>query len=87
MGRLTMEDMLMEMAEKLYDDEDCSDIEKMKALISRAQGLVGIADTMTKMTETKLKMMQFQIEKGVELDPASKTGYRIAEGRTEYSPS
>ncbi len=87
MGRLTMEDMLMEMAEKLYSDDDCADTEQTKALISRAQGLIGIADTMTQMTETKLKVVKFQLENGVEFDPTAKPGYKIVETKRGVLPS
>lgn len=60
-----MQEHLFEMAERLLDDEVCSDTEKLQAEINKANALVGIAgqviqikDVENKTKEVNIKAMQ-----------------------------
>lgn len=75
MSKLSLKDMLLEMAEKLYDDEECKDAESTEKLIARANGLISITKTMNEMTKTKLEIVRLQVEKNIRIDD-SDAGYK-----------
>ena len=77
--KITLTDMqehLFEMAERLLDDEVCSDTEKLQAEINKANALVGIAgqviqikDVENKTKEVNIKAMQVAHNCGLLYEP------------------
>ena len=77
--KITLTDMqehLFEMAERLLDDEVCSDTEKLQAEINKANALVGIAgqviqikDVENKTKEVNIKAMQIAHNCGLLYEP------------------
>lgn len=71
-----MQEHLFEMAERLLDDEVCSDTEKLKSEIDKAKALVGIAgqvvnikDVENKTKEVNIKAMQVAHNCGLLYEP------------------
>ena len=71
-----MEEHLFEMAERLLDDEVCSDKEKLQAEINKANALVGIAgkvidikDVENRIKEVNIKAMQAAHNCGLLYEP------------------
>lgn len=76
-----MTEHLFEMAERLLDDEVCSDKEHIASEVNKAQAMAGLADMVVKIEATKMEQFNSQIHA---MEVANKLGLSYQPKELEF---
>ena len=76
-----MTEHLFEMAERLLDDEVCSDKEHIASEVNKAQAMAGLADMVVKIETTKMEQFNSQIHA---MEVANKLGLSYQPKELEF---